>query len=101
MTIISNRNIIIPSPDGTTAHNIPKGYIGPVPAWVTKTKYFKRLVADGKISVAKTTKDADLEAADQTAANAEKKARARSKEKAEEAQQAQEKTEQEQERSRE
>ena len=95
MTIISNRNIIIPSPDGTAAHNIPKGYIGPAPGWVTKTKYFKRLVADGKISVAKSTKDVDLEAAGEAAAAAESRARARSKAKAEEAaetEQAQEET---------
>ncbi|MEI3523248.1 MAG: hypothetical protein V8Q36_03495 [Anaerotignum sp.] len=55
--IISKRNIIIPSPDGRQAYPIPKDYIGSVPDWVTKTKYFKELVKDGKIAVSSTTKD--------------------------------------------
>ena len=44
--IISKRNIIIPSPDGRQAYPIPKDYIGSVPDWVTKTKYFEELVKD-------------------------------------------------------
>ena len=48
--IISKRNIIIPSPDGRQAYPIPKDYIGSVPDWVSKTKYFKELVKDGKIA---------------------------------------------------
>ena len=62
--IISKRNIIIPSPDGRQAYPIPKDYIGSVPDWVTKTKYFEELVKDGKIAVSSTTKDNALEQAD-------------------------------------
>ena len=40
------------------------GYIGPCPEWVTQTKQFKEMVADGMIVAAETTKDKDLSAAD-------------------------------------
>ena len=75
--IISKRNIIIPSPDGRQAYPIPKDYIGSVPDWVTKTKYFKELVKDGKIAVSSTTKDNALEQAD--AKKAEQEAREKAK----------------------
>ena len=73
-TIISKRNIIIPSPDGRQVFPIPKDYIGSVPDWVTKTKYFKELVKDGKIAVSSTTKDNALEQADAEAEKAEQEA---------------------------
>ena len=69
--IISKRNIIIPSPDGRQAYPIPKDYIGSVPDWVTKTKYFKELVKDGKIALSSTAKDNALEQADAEAEKAE------------------------------
>lgn len=77
--IISKRNIIIPSPDGRQAYPIPKDYIGAVPDWVTKTKYFKELVKDGKIAVSSTTKDNALEQADAEAEKAELEAREKAK----------------------
>ena len=77
--IISKRNIIIPSSDGRQAHPIPKDYIGSVPDWVTKTKYFKELVKDGKIAVSSTTKDNALEQADAEAKEAEQEAREKAK----------------------
>ena len=77
--IISKRNIIIPSPDGRQAYPIPKDYIGSVPDWVTKTKYFKELVKDGKIAVSSTTKDNALEQADAEAEKAEQEAREKAK----------------------
>lgn len=77
--IISKRNIIIPSPDGRQAYPIPKDYIGAVPDWVTKTKYFKELVKDGKIAVSSTTKDNALEQADAEAKKAEQEAREKAK----------------------
>jgi hypothetical protein len=77
--IISKRNIIIPSPDGRQAYPIPKEYIGSVPDWVTKTKYFKELVKDGKIAVSSTTKDNALEQADVEAKKAEQEAREKAK----------------------
>ena len=78
--IISKRNIIIPSPDGRQAYPIPKDYIGSVPDWVTKTKYFKELVKDGKIAVSSTTKDNALEQADAEAEKAEQEAAEKSEE---------------------
>lgn len=77
--IISKRNIIIPSPDGRQAYPIPKDYIGSVPDWVTKTKYFEELVKDGKIAVSSTTKDNALEQADAEAKKAEQEAREKAK----------------------
>jgi len=77
--IISKRNIIIPSPDGRQAYPIPKDYIGSVPDWVTKTKYFEELVKDGKIAVSSTTKDNALEQADAEAEKAEQEAREKAK----------------------
>ena len=78
--IISKRNIIIPSSDGRQAYPIPKDYIGSVPDWVTKTKYFKELVKDGKIAVSSTTKDSALEQADAEAEKAEQEAAEKSEE---------------------
>ena len=77
--VISKRNIIIPSPDGRQAYPIPKDYIGSVPDWVTKTKYFKELVKDGKIAVSSATKDSALEQADAEAEKAEQEAREKAK----------------------
>lgn len=61
MFISSNRNVVIPSPDGSVAHPIPKGYVGNVPDWVGETAYFRALVKDGKISVPDSRKDSDVE----------------------------------------
>ena len=61
MFIASKRNISIPSDDGTMSHFIPRDYVGPVPDWVAKTAYFAELVADGKISVSKSTQDKDVQ----------------------------------------
>lgn len=55
--VVSNRNIIIPSPDGKTSCKLPKGYVGPVPDWAAKTAYFKALAADGKIVLSQSKKD--------------------------------------------
>lgn len=57
MIILCKRNVVIPSPDGVTGKYIPKDYIGTIDEWVTKTKYFKELVSDGKIVITETTKD--------------------------------------------
>ena len=64
MFIMSKRNIIIPSPDGKMSKKLHKGYVGTVEDWVTKTDYFKDLVADKKIIITETTKDNELEKAD-------------------------------------
>lgn len=64
MFIMSKRNIIIPSPDRKMSKKLHKGYVGVVEDWVTKTDYFKDLVADKKIIITETTKDNELEKAD-------------------------------------
>ena len=63
MIIFSKRNIIIPSADGKVKRFIPRDYIGKVEDWVTKTDYYKDLVADGKIVETNTTKDKDIDKA--------------------------------------
>ena len=42
----------------------PNGYIGECPEWVTKTRQFKEMVADGMIVATASTSDKDLSAAD-------------------------------------
>ncbi len=64
MFIVAKRNIVIPSEDSAIEYFIAKDYMGIVPEWVGKTKYFQELVEDGKI-VASTPKDKDLDAAEE------------------------------------
>lgn len=45
----------------------PNGYIGKCPDWVTKTRQFKEMVADGMIVASETAKDKDLAAAEKKA----------------------------------
>lgn len=59
--VVSNRNVIIPSPDGKTSCHLNKGYIGPVPNWVPKTAYFKALAADGKVVLSASGKDKEVD----------------------------------------
>ncbi len=61
MIVVSRRNLLIPSPDGSQKFHLPRGYMGPVPDWAAKTAYFKALVADGKIVVSETKKPAKPE----------------------------------------
>ena len=42
----------------------PNGYVGKCPDWVTKTRQFKEMVADGMIVATESTKDKDLTAAE-------------------------------------
>lgn len=42
----------------------PNGYIGQCPEWVTETRQFKEMVADGMIVATKSAKDKDLAAAE-------------------------------------
>ena len=41
----------------------PNGYIGQCPEWVTGTRQFKEMVADGMIVATESTKDKDLDSA--------------------------------------
>lgn len=60
MFIISKRNLVIPSDDGSQRLTLAKDYIGPVPDWVAQTRYFKALVKDGKIILSRTPSDKEL-----------------------------------------
>lgn len=87
--VVSNRNIVIPSPDGRERVQLPRGYMGAVPDWAPKTAYFKALVADGKLIVSESRSDRDLErerkAADKARRKAEEEARKAAEEAAKEA----------------
>lgn len=60
MFIVANRNIVLPSADGAAQHFVPRGYMGEIPDWATKTAYFDLLVSDGKIVVTQSKRDAGL-----------------------------------------
>lgn len=75
MFVVSKRNIIIPSPDGSQAFRLPKDFMGDVPAWVSDSPYFKGLVSDGKIIVSNSKSGKSLEASAKAAAEAEDKAK--------------------------
>lgn len=87
--VASNRNIVIPSPDGAERVKLPRGYMGAVPDWAAKTAYFKALVADGKLIVSEAKPDKALErerkAAEKARRKAEEEARRAAGEAAEEA----------------
>ena len=57
MFIVSKRNILLPSPDGSQVVPIQKDFIGEIPDWAAETAYFKGLVKDGKIGVPSSRKD--------------------------------------------
>lgn len=61
MFIMSKRNVILPSVDGTKKHKVSRGFVGDIPDWATKTAYFRALVADGKISVPASHQDKDTQ----------------------------------------
>ena len=75
MFVVSKRNIIIPSPDGSQAFRLPKDFMGDVPAWVSDSPYFKGLVSDGKIIVSNSKSDKSLESSAKAAAEAKAKAK--------------------------
>lgn len=66
MFIVANRKIILPSADGKRKHPVARGFIGEIPDWAAETAYFRALVADGKIGVPQSKKDADVETAAET-----------------------------------
>ena len=71
MFIVANRKIILPSADGKRKHAVARGFIGEIPDWAAETAYFRALVADGKIGVPQSKKDADVEAAAEPQPDAE------------------------------
>lgn len=72
--VVSNRNIVIPSPDGRQRVRLPQGFMGAVPDWAAETDYFKALVADGKLVVSASKSDKELEKERKAAERARKKA---------------------------
>lgn len=83
--VVSNRNVIIPSPDGKMSCRLTKGSMGPVPDWVPETPYFKALEADGKVVRSTSRKDKDVrkgQSAAEKARKAAEKAARRAAEKA-------------------
>ena len=49
MFVLSKRNIILPSPDGTASVRLAREQLAEVPGWAAETEYFRALVADGKL----------------------------------------------------
>lgn len=70
MFVLSKRNIILPSPDGSTAVRLRRGDLVDLPDWAAKTDYCKALIADGKLVVSDRSDKS-------TQAAAEKKVRTR------------------------
>lgn len=51
MFVLSKRNIVLPSPDGSAAVRLRRGDMADLPDWAANTEYFQGLVADGKLVV--------------------------------------------------
>lgn len=64
MFVMSKRNIILPSPDGTASVRLVRDFIGEIPEWAAQTEYYRALVADGKI-VPTSKSDKDIQKADE------------------------------------
>lgn len=64
MFVISKRNIILPSPDGTASVRLVRDFVGEIPEWAAQTEYYRALVADGKI-VPTSKSDKDIQKADE------------------------------------
>lgn len=64
MFVMSKRNIILPSPDGTASVRLVRDFVGEIPEWAAQTEYFRALVADGKI-VPTSKSDKDIQKADE------------------------------------
>lgn len=63
MFIMAKRNLVLPSADSTQHHRVQRDFVGEIPDWATKTRYFDRLVKDGKILIVPSHSDKDTQAA--------------------------------------
>lgn len=54
MVIVSKNHILLPSEDQSLVFPVPRGWMGEAPDWATSTRYFRELVADGKIIVSES-----------------------------------------------
>lgn len=64
MFVMSKRNIILPSPDGTASVRLVRDFVGEIPEWAAQTEYYRALVADGKI-VPTSKSDKGIQKADE------------------------------------
>lgn len=60
MFVVSQRNIILPGPNGEK-FPMPKGFMGSVPSWAENSAYLQALAADGKVIISAGSKDKDIE----------------------------------------
>lgn len=74
MFILSNRNVILPYPDGSGAVRIRRDFVGEVPDAVTGTEYFAALVKEGKIVMTQKS-DKEVQKAAEQPVNAKRKAK--------------------------
>lgn len=63
MVIMAKQTVLFLHPDGGKNFHAQNGYIGRCPEWVTKTRQFKEMVADGMIVATETSSDKALAAA--------------------------------------
>lgn len=71
MTILTKQAVLF-SANGEK-FRAPNGYIGKCPDWVTKTRQFKEMVADGMIVATDSTSDKDVDKAMEKGAKKPKK----------------------------
>lgn len=67
MVIMAKQSVLFLDHKTGAEFRAPNGYIGNCPSWVTKTRQFNEMVADGMIVASDTTKDKDLAAAEKKA----------------------------------
>lgn len=60
MFAVSNRNIILPGPDGER-FKMPRGWMGALPAWAEGSAYLAALAADGKVILSDSGADKAME----------------------------------------
>lgn len=74
MVIMAKRAVLFLHPEGGKNFHAQNGYIGRCPEWVTKTRQFKEMVADGMIVATETSSDKELAAAEKKTGKRGKKA---------------------------
>lgn len=81
MFIMTKQAVLFRCPDGAK-FTAPNGFMGSAPDWIGETRQFQEQVADGKIIVTESTKDAAVEKAAAEADKTIKKTRAAAEKKA-------------------
>lgn len=64
MVIMAKQSVLFLHPEDGKNFHAQNGYIGKCPEWVTKTRQFKEMVADGMIVATETSSDKELAAAE-------------------------------------